>query len=200
MLGSVVVWIFGTLTTLSFLAWFISSPEGDPSPPITDTASAVVLGIGLLSVLLSVAAGSTIGAAVVRAFVIATIVVALAALFVLPGESGDVPVPFGLLSFLTPALAFSLVLPAALVGRRDLREGTKCMAGIAAAFVVGAIVQQVSGAGLWISLVDAGGAVATALLAALTESARAAKERMSTSAEEPLGMTPSGPGGAGSIK
>ncbi|GAA2155990.1 hypothetical protein [Humibacillus xanthopallidus] len=69
------------------------------------------------------------------------------------------------------------------------------MAGISVAFVAALVVQSVSGAMLWVRLVDVGGAVATAVLAALMVSARTAQERVSASDVEPLERTPSGPGG-----
>ncbi|GAA2155985.1 hypothetical protein FHX52_4129 [Humibacillus xanthopallidus] len=96
MLGAVAVWLY-------FLAWFISSPEGDPSPQITNAAAVVVLVIAVADVLLCVAAPSAVGAAVVRFSVIGIIVVAIAGLFFLPRDASELPVAFGTLSFLAPA-------------------------------------------------------------------------------------------------
>jgi hypothetical protein len=191
MLGSIVVWLFGTLSCMYFLVWFISSPEGDPNPETSTTAIFVVAVIALADVLLCMAAGKPLGAAVVRVSVIAVIVLALAGLLVLPSEASYLPVAFVVLSFLVPTLAYALVLPVALSGRRDLRAAAISMACITVAFLTAFVVQSASDAKMWISFADLDGAFATGVLAVLLLGARAAKERTATSLAESLETTPS---------
>jgi hypothetical protein len=196
MLGSVVVWLFGTLSCMYFLGWFISSPEGDPSPDISPTAVWVVAGIALVDVLLCLAARKPSGSAVVRVSVIGVVVLALAGLLVrLPETVGALPVSFVVLSFLVPTLAYALVLPAAIIGWRDVRAGARTMAGITVAFLAGFGVQSISDAKLWISFTDVGGALATGVLVLLLFGARATEAKTSTRPAESLETTPprSGP-------
>lgn len=193
MLGSVVVWLFGTVTCMYFLAWFISSPEGEPSPETSPSAIVVVALIALAGVLLCIAAVKPVGAAVVRVSVIAVALLALVGLvFRAPEATGTLSVGFVVLSFLVPALAYALVLPVAIIGRRDLRAAGTAMAGIAVAFLAAFVVQSVSEAKMWISLADLGGAFWTGMLAVLLLRARAAEERITTIPPESSERTPAG--------
>lgn len=185
--------VLGTVTCMYFLAWFISSPEGDPSPETSPSAIVVVALIALAGVLLCIAAVKPVGAAVVRVSVIAVALLALVGLvFRAPEATGTLSVGFVVLSFLVPALAYALVLPVAIIGRRDLRAAGTAMAGIAVAFLAAFVVQSVSEAKMWISLADLGGAFWTGMLAVLLLRARAAEERITTIPPESSERTPAG--------
>jgi hypothetical protein len=77
------------------------------------------------------------------------VVLALAGLLVrLPETVGALPAGFVIVSFLVPTLAYALVLPAAMIGWRDLRAGARSMAGITVAFLAAFGVQSISDAKL----------------------------------------------------
>lgn len=186
-LGSVVVWLFGSLACLYFLGWAISSPDGDPAPETSPAAVVVLAVVALADVLLCVAASRPAGAKVLRVSVISVVVLALVGLVGRAQDtSGIPPAPFVVLAFLVPALACALVLPAAILGRRDLRAAARSMRGIAVIFLTALAVLEVSGAQMWIGTADLLGALATGVLALLFRGAGAARERVTAGAAQPL--------------
>lgn len=194
MLGSIAVWLFGTIVTSYILVWFISSPAGELSPEASPVAILAVTGIALADVLLCIAATRPSGVATLRFSVLAVFILAVAAPLSRPVEAfGTSGGAFVMMSLLVPSLAFALVLPTGILGWRDPSAATTAMAGIGVAFLTAFLGQALSNARLWISIADLGGALATGVLVALLLGARIAKTRTSTTAAESLETT--APGG-----
>lgn len=162
--GSVLTGVVGTLVSAYFCMWTASDLG---IPPFVVLSGALVTGVVLLWD--AVRPGrSRVTAGPVAIFV--GLAVASAALI----RTGE---PFLLVSFAAPTFGFALVVPLALVGRRDLGAASTSLWHVGLGFVVAAVIQELSGLGLWVGLLDAMGALATGMLGALLAAAQALRTR-----------------------
>lgn len=162
--GSVLTGVVGTLASAYFCLW-VASDLG--VPPFIVLSTAVVAGLAFLW---NAVRPGRLRVTGVPVALFVGLSFASAALIRTEG-------PFLLVSFAVPTLGFALVIPLALAARRDLRAASTALWRVGLGFVVAVVVEELSGLGLWVGLLDAMGALATGLLGAIFAAAHALRAR-----------------------